>query len=312
MNARPCEPPVGTVAVIGCGAIGASWCALFLAHGMSVRGYDPSPEALESAGRQIAELLPKLDADTDAAARLTLTADLGAACDGVDWVQECGPEHVMLKRGLIAHIDAAAPDSAVVASSTSSLRLSEIVGDTRGHARVIIAHPFNPPHLMPLVELYGAEEMVARAADLFRALGKVPVILRREATGHIANRINSAVWREALYMLEQGIASVGEIDAAMSEGPGLRWALMGPFLTYHLGGGEGGIRHYLEHVGTSHARRWADLGTPTLDEALKRKVIEGVERAAGGRDIATLEAQRDALLEALIALKRDSRGGDNA
>lgn len=306
MSTEPRHTTISIVTVVGSGAIGSSWSALFLAHGLEVRCYDPSADALARARDQIELLLPKLGADSSAIERLTLTADLDAACLKSDWVQECGPEIVPLKQQLLSEIDAVAPAHAVIASSTSSLRLSEIASECANPSRVIIAHPFNPPHIMPLIELFGAAEATHRAADFFRGLDKAPVTLQREATGHIANRINSAVWRESLYMLEQGIASVAEIDAAMSEGPGLRWALMGPFLTYHLGGGSGGIRHYLDHVGTSHARRWADLGTPVLNDALKQKIIEGVERLTEGREIAELEAQRDALLEEVIALKRQA------
>lgn len=299
---------ISRVAVVGCGAIGASWCALFLAHGRDVAAFEPSAAVRGRAREQIGELLAKLPTGDRTPGTLTLTDTLAEACADAGLVQECGPEVVLLKQQLLAEIDAAAPAGAIVASSTSSLMLSEIAAECPNRQRVIVAHPFNPPHLMPLVELFGDPDATATAARFYRELGKQPVTLQRETTGHIANRINSAVWRESLYMLEQGIASVEEIDAAMSEGPGLRWALMGPFMTYHLGGGRGGIRHYLAHVGTSHARRWADLGTPVLDEALTQRVIEGVERVAGGRDIAELEAERDALLEAIIELKRARRG----
>ena len=167
---------------------------------------------------------------------------------------------------------------------------------------MIVAHPFNPPHLVPLVEIVGGDEaVVARAAAFYRSLDRRPVILQREMPGHVANRLASALYREAVHLVEQGVASVAEIDAALCNGPGLRWALMGPHMTYHLGGGEGGIAGYLAHLGPSQVRRWQSLGTPSLDENVQHKIIEGVAEEAAGRTIAQLEERRD---EGLLSLLR--------
>lgn len=217
--------------------------------------------------------------------------------------QENAPERLDLKIDLLARLDRAAPKGALIASSTSSLLRSRMVRDCADPGRVVIAHPFNPPHLVPLVELVGEPDACRRAAEFYAAIGKRPVILNREATGHIANRLTAALWREALYIVEQGIADVEDVDAAITAGPGLRWAVMGPFMTYHLGGGAGGIAHYLDHLGPSQMHRWNDLGTPTVDEDLKRQVVGGVDREAAGRTIGQLEQERDRALLAILGTR---------
>ncbi len=170
-----------------------------------------------------------------------------------------------------------------------------------------MAHPFNPPHLLPLVEIVGEDDaIIARACAFYRSLNRRPVILKKEVPGHIANRLSSALYREAVYLVEQGIASVEDIDAAISEGPGLRWSIMGPHMTYHLGGGEGGIAHYLEHLGPSQERRWASLGSPNLTEDVKSAIVAGIEAESAGRSIADLEAQRDHLLVEILRLRNEA------
>jgi carnitine 3-dehydrogenase len=189
----------------------------------------------------------------------------------------------------------------IVASSTSALLRSSIVAECKTPRRFIVAHPFNPPHLVPLVELIGEDEsIVQQAAEFYRTIGRRPVILKREMPGHIANRLSSALYREAVYLVEQGVASVADIDAALCNGPGLRWAVMGPHMTYHLGGGPGGIEHYLAHLGPSQVRRWASLGSPSLSPEVQKRIVEGVAEEAGDRSIQELEERRDrALLEIL-------------
>jgi 3-hydroxyacyl-CoA dehydrogenase len=299
-------PRIERIAVIGAGMIGASWAALFMAHGFDVAAYDPSPEAepkfrayVERARLQLAEL------GLDTTGQFDFGTDLGAALDGAGFVQENGPEKEAVKRALLAQIDALAAPDAVIASSTSALVRSAIVADCATPARVIVAHPFNPPHLVPLVEIVGEDpEIVQRAATFYRLLGRRPVILNREMPGHIANRLASALYREAVHLVEQGIASVAEIDAALCNGPGLRWALMGPHMTYHLGGGEGGISGYLAHLGPSQVRRWRSLGDPELGEEVRRAIVAGVEDEADGRSIAQLEQRRDEGLLALLKARK--------
>jgi carnitine 3-dehydrogenase len=297
------------VAVVGCGTIGASWSALFLAHGIDVQATDPSAEAEQYLRRYIEKALPQLaQLGLSGRGRLTFTTDLTTALKGAEFVQENAPEKEALKRELLARIDDLLPADVIVAGSTSSLLRSRLVTDCRHPDRHITAHPFNPPHLIPLVEIVGAtEEITARAAEFYHAVGRQPVVLRREMPGHIANRLASALWREAVYLVEQGVASVADIDAAMTYGPGLRWAVVGPHMAYHLGGGEGGIRHYLDHLGPSQVRRWESLGTPRFDDAAKEALVQGIEEEAAGRSIPELEAQRDALLLRLLKAKQEAK-----
>jgi 3-hydroxyacyl-CoA dehydrogenase len=269
-----------------------------MANGLDVAASDPGPEAEDYLKRFIERARPDLaQLGLTGNGTLSFHADQEEAVTDVGLVQENAPEREELKRDLLARLDRAAPPDVVIASSTSSLLRSRMIQDCATPERIIIAHPFNPPHLVPLVELVGEPGATRWAADFYRAIGKRPVMLKREATGHIANRLTAALFREALYVLEQGIAEVEDIDAAVSYGPGLRWAYMGPFMTYHLGGGPGGLKHYLEHLGPSQVRRWQDLGTPNLNEDLMSRAVEGVLCEAGGRSIEELEAERD---EALI------------
>ena len=305
------EPQFRRIGVIGSGIIGASWSSLFLAHGLDVVVYDPSPEAEEGLQNFVRQALSQLaDLGRREQGRLSFTADLSEALDGVDFVQENAPEKEELKRRLLAQMDEALPPHVIVASSTSALVRSHIVADCRNKARFIVAHPFNPPHLIPLVELVGEDEaVVAQAREFYRSLGQMPVVLRREMPGHIANRLSSALYREAVYLVEQGVASVADIDAAVCNGPGLRWAVMGPHMTYHLGGGPGGIAHYLSHLGPSQMKRWASLGTPSLGPEVQEKLVEGVAEEAAGRSIAELEQMRDRFLLAILRLRKEMQDG---
>jgi 3-hydroxyacyl-CoA dehydrogenase len=294
------------VAIIGSGLIGASWAALAMAHGIDVAACDPAPEAEAKFAAYVARARGQLDElGLAGTGRFDFTTDLAEALEGVQFVQENGPENEAVKRGLLRQIDELAAPGAIIASSTSALVRSAIVADCATPARIIVAHPFNPPHLVPLVEIVGEDDdVVARACAFYRSLDRRPVVLNREMPGHIANRLASALYREAVHLVAEGVASVAEIDAALCNGPGLRWALMGPHMTYHLGGGEGGISGYLAHLGPSQERRWASLGNPALDEDVKRAIVEGVAEEAAGRSIAELEARRDEGLLALLKARR--------
>jgi carnitine 3-dehydrogenase len=290
------------VAVIGCGTVGASWAALFLGHGLDVAAYDPSPGAEERLRSFVEHALDQLaELGTREKGELRFSGDLTDVLGAADFVQENVPEDEALKRRMLADIDALTTEGVIVASSTSALLRSSIVAECKTPHRFIVAHPFNPPHLVPLVELIGEDEsIVQQAAEFYRTIGRRPVILRREMPGHIANRLSSALYREAVYLVEQGVASVADIDAALCNGPGLRWAVMGPHMTYHLGGGPGGIEHYLSHLGPSQVRRWASLGNPTLSPEVQKQIVEGVAEEAGDRSIQELEERRNrALLEIL-------------
>jgi 3-hydroxyacyl-CoA dehydrogenase len=230
---------------------------------------------------------------------------------GADFVQENGPEREDVKHALFALLDAAARPDVVLASSSSGLLPSAIARGCPQHPeRVVIGHPFNPPHLIPLVEVVPgertAEDVVDRAMAFYAAIGKRPIRLRQELPGHVANRLQAALWQEAYSLVERGVASVSDIDTAISAGPGLRWAVLGPFLNQHLSGGPGGIAHVLAHLGPPTERWWRDLGQVTLTPELVEKLVAGVDEELAGTDVAELVARRDAVLDALLAAKARS------
>ncbi|MBL8709950.1 MAG: 3-hydroxyacyl-CoA dehydrogenase [Rhodospirillaceae bacterium] len=293
------------ISVIGCGLIGASWMALCASRGLRVTAYDPSPQrrdelqdVVQKLRRQLAELR------ADAGGQVAIVDTLEVAVMDADLVLECAPERLGLKIDLLAEIDAAAGPGAIIGSNTSSLLLSDMTVDCFNKARIIIAHPFNPPHLMPLVELFGTDTgILNRAEHFFRAIGKVTIRLKREMPGHIANRLGAALWQEAVHLVAEGVAEVGDIDEALIHGPAMRWAVQGTHLTYHLGGGAGGIRHYLDHLGPSQEKRWLSLGRVQLTDEIKAKLVAGIESEAAGRSIAELEAERDRFLIDLLKLR---------
>jgi carnitine 3-dehydrogenase len=303
--------PMRSVAVVGTGVIGASWAAYFLAHGLAVRATDPAPGARERLAAAVARHWPTLEeaglAPGAAPQRLTFHDSLEDALDGAQFVQENGPERLDLKQALVARIDAALPADVVIASSSSGLLISDVQTACVHPQRVVIGHPFNPPHLVPLVEVVGGRltsaATIERALAFYRAIGKRPINPRKEIPGHIANRLQAALWREAFHLVATGAASVSDIDDAIAYGPGLRWAVMGPFANLDLSGGEGGMRHLLEHLGGPIESWWADLGTPALDESVMQQVIDGTAAALAGRSPGDLAAQRDALILALLRMK---------
>jgi 3-hydroxyacyl-CoA dehydrogenase len=241
--------------------------------------------------------------------RWTFHASPVAAVHGADFVQENAPERLELKRVLYAEIDAALPPWAILASSSSGLMMSDLQAGMASAARMAIGHPFNPPHLIPLVEVVGgkatAPATVAWCLDFYRNLGKRPIHIRKEAPGHLANRLQAALWREAVSAVVTGLASVEDVDTAISAGPGLRWAVMGPHMTLHLGGGEGGMTHMLAQFREAFEAWWRTMGTPELTEAVCRQLVEGVAAEARGRDMATLARERDAVLLPLLELVRN-------
>lgn len=299
------QASIRTIALIGTGTIGASWAALFIGHGLDVIATDPAPGAEERLRTFVTRALPDaVPENPPTQGRLSFVADPEQAVRSADLVQENAPERADLKADLIARLEAAMPESCFIASSTTALTHSTIAAKAKDPARVIVAHPFNPPHLVPLVELVGLRPdvpAIPRAIAFYKSLGREPVVLKKEAVGHLANRLQAAVMREALYILEQGIADVEDIDKAVKFGPGLRWAFMGPYQTFHLAGGKGGIRHYLDHLFPSQHQRWAALGEPTMNAGLKQRMVEGVDQLAAGRSIAEMEAERDAALKAILA-----------
>lgn len=306
------DTPVRSTAVIGAGVIGASWSALFLAHGLDVTVSDPAPGAEEKLRTFVDKAMGDLRTlGCTGDGTLSFTADPKAAVAGVDFVQENGPERLEIKIKLLADLDAAAPAHAIIASSTSSLLRSKMTVDCATPDRVLVGHPFNPPHLVPLVEIVGSSpdsDPVARARTFYRAVGREPVVMKKEAVGHLVNRINSAVWREAVSVYQMGLADPEDIDRAITAGPGMRWPFLGPFANFHLGGGEGGIAHYFEHLQPVQEERWKDMPTPQLDDAFRQQIVASVEAMMEGHSIEELEKQRDERLLALLAIREKLRG----
>ena len=300
---------VDRVAVVGTGVIGISWAAHFLARGLDVVATDPSPGAEERVRAEVAALWPTL-APVEGASpdRLTFTADPAEAVAEADFVQENGPEREDVKHEVFAVLDTAARPDVVLASSSSGLLPSVIArGCPRHPERVVIGHPFNPPHLIPLVEVVPgektSEQAVEAALAFYTAVGKKPIRLRQELPGHVANRLQAALWQEAYSLVERGVATVADIDTAIAHGPGLRWAVLGPFANQHLSGGPGGIAHVLEHLGPPTEAWWRDLGQVTLTPELVAKLVAGVDEELAGVDPAELIARRDAVLTALLDAK---------
>ncbi|WP_413458228.1 3-hydroxyacyl-CoA dehydrogenase NAD-binding domain-containing protein [Herbaspirillum huttiense] len=305
------QQEVRRVAVVGTGVIGASWAAYFLARGLEVTATDPMPEAEAKLRAAVARHWPSLEllglAPGASPERLRFCASLEEAIDGADFVQENGPEREDLKIELFRRMDAALPARVVLASSSSGLLMSKVQAACRHPGRVVLGHPFNPPHLIPLVEVIGgaqsSPEAVQAALDFYTAIGKKAIHVRKEVKGHIANRLQAALWREAFHLVEQGVASTEDIDTAIAYGPGLRWALMGPYLNLHMSGGEGGIGHMLDHLGPPIESWWADLGTPSITDALKAQIRAGVEEQMSGKTSGDIAAERDQLLVQLLAAK---------
>jgi 3-hydroxyacyl-CoA dehydrogenase len=290
------------IAVIGAGTIGASWAAIFLARGHEVSASDPSPVAEAFARRFIGNAWPTLEtlgwvAKGASPERITFNATPAAACQGATFVQESGPEREDLKINVFAAIDAATPKDVVIASSSSGLLISRITAKCKHPERCVIGHPFNPPHLIPLVEVVGGKktsaEAIAKAMEFYRALGKHPIHIKKEVRAHVANRLQVALWREAIHLVAEGVVSVADADAAIAYGPGLRWALMGPHLTFHLAGGEGGMTHFMDHLAEANQSWMDDLGTTRLTPEVQKTIIDGVAQEAGGRTIADLQRWRD-------------------
>jgi 3-hydroxyacyl-CoA dehydrogenase len=295
------------VTIIGCGSVGASWAALFAAvGGHRVRAWDPSHEAraafvpkVESARQQLNEL------GDSKAAEVAVCDRIEEALWGADWVQENAPEKLELKAQIYQHVEAAVTHDCVIASSTSSFTWSQLGAGLKHGERFVIAHPFNPPHLVPVVELFCPNAGVLdRAVKFFTDLRRVPVCMKKEAAGHIGNRLAAALWREVVHLVAEGVAEVEDIDKVLIHGPALRWSVMGANLGYHIGGGEGGIDHYLRHTGPGQARRWATLGNPTLTVDVCEKIAAGVHAEVDGRDTAELEQERDRQLMEIIKLRR--------
>lgn len=300
---------VTRVAALGGGLIGRSWTALFLAAGKDVSVFDPAPGAEDVVRTSVEQAWPTLRAlglttTEGPEAELTFCTDPRVAVDGVQFVQESIPERVALKHALYAEIeDALAPD-AILATSASGLTLGELQAGWRNPDRFVLGHPFNPPHLIPLVEVMGNDRtavgVVDRARDFYESVGKVTIEVKREVPGHVANRLQAALWREAINLINEGVASVVDVDKAVSSGPGLRWATMGPTHLFHLGADEG-LEQFCEHYADSFNGWWDDLGTPHLDDETVARLVAGMGETTATTSHAELAARRDAMLTAVVA-----------
>jgi carnitine 3-dehydrogenase len=312
---------VRRVAIIGTGVIGGGWAAHFLRFGLDVAAYDPAPGAEARLRDLVAGAWPSLQRLGLAAGasqdRLSFAPDLESALAGADFVQENVPEDAAIKIEMLRRIDAALPPHVVIGSSTSGFAMTLLQQECRHPQRCVVGHPFNPPYLVPLVEVVGGEltdpAVVDWAVAFYALMGKQPLKMTRELPGFLANRLQEAVWREALHMVAQGEATVEEIDAAMIYGPGLRWAFMGPCLTFHLAGGQGGMGHMLDHFGPALLEPWTRLIAPELTPELRQRMVDGCEREAAGRSIDDLQRERDeCLLAVMEALDRYRQGAAQA
>ncbi|MCL2583792.1 MAG: 3-hydroxyacyl-CoA dehydrogenase NAD-binding domain-containing protein [Streptosporangiales bacterium] len=297
---------VRTLGIVGTGAIGVSWAALGLSRGLDVMAWDPADGAEERLRSQAAILLGGDAPD----GRLRFAGSLAETAAAADLVLENGPERLETKREIFAALDAAAGPEVLLASSSSGLMPTTFAGACARHPeRVLVTHPFNPPHLVPLVEVVGgrqtSEEAIEAAMTTLRALGKKPIRIRQEVPGHVANRLQAALWREAYSLVDRGVASVADIDTAIADGPGLRWSLLGPFATQHVSGGPGGLRHVMEHLGPPMVEWWDTLEQPEWTPELKDKIAAGMDSELGDTGTADLVARRDAALRQLMRLKAE-------
>ena len=304
--------PIRRIAIIGTGVIGASWTALFLAKGLQVVATDIAPNA-EAALRKFVETawpaLKRLGLSSGASqSNLKFTAALAQAVGEVDLVQENGPERIDFKQKLYGQLDELLSPDVIVASSSSGLKMSDIQLGAKLHPeRCVIAHPFNPPHRIPLVEIVGgaktSEETIRRAAEFYTSIGQRTVRLNKEMPGHVANRLQGALAREVYYLVAEGVVSAADVDTALCWGPGLRWGDMGNMMLNHLGGGPGGIEHFFQQFTGPMTAWWKTLGSPVLTPEVQKKLIDSIHAEVGSRTIEALEKERDEILLGLIELR---------
>jgi carnitine 3-dehydrogenase len=309
--------PIHRIAIVGTGVIGASWAAQYLARGFDVVATDPAPNAEANLRKYVDKAWGQLEAiglsPGAARDRLTFTPDMKAALAQADFVQENAPERPEFKMKLFADMEATLPVDSIIASSSSGITPSVMQSKCKHPERVLVGHPFNPPHIIPLVEVVGgaktAPEAIKQAMAFYASIGKKPIQLRKELPGHVANRLQAALYREMLYLIEQGVLSVDDTDVAVSYGPGLRWGVMGQSLQWHLGGGEGGIKHFMDHLMDPLAGMMKALGTPNITPQLKQTVIDGVLHEAAGRSVDQLAKKENEVIIGLLRLRASADNG---
>ena len=300
--------PVRRIAIVGTGVIGASWAAYYLSRGFDVVATDPGPQSEANLRKYVDDAWPLLTqvglspgASRD---RLTFTLDMSRALAEADWVQENAPEKPDFKIKLFAQIDEATPPNSIIASSSSGITMDVIQAGCKRPERCVIGHPFNPPHVVPLVEVVGgaktSEATIERAMAFYASIGKKPVRLHKALPGHVANRFQAALYREVLYLVQEGVLSVADADVAVCYGPGIRWGVMGPSLQWHVGGGQGGIQHFMEHLMGPLEEMMKSLGTPKITPQLKQTVVDAVLKEAGGRSVEQLAREENSILIGLL------------
>ena len=311
----PYDKPIRRIAIVGTGVIGASWAAQYLARGFDVVATDPAPNAEANLRKYVDEAWPVLTtiglSRGAARERLSFTSNMKTALSEADLVQENGPERPDFKIKLFADMDDATPPDSLIASSSSGITMSVMQSGCKRPERCVIGHPFNPPHIIPLVEVVGGAKTspaaIQQAMAFYAAIGKKPILLHKELPGHVGNRLQAALYREVMHLIQQGVLSVADADDAVSWGPGLRWGVMGPSLQWHLGGGPGGIQHFMEHLMDPLAGMIKTLGTPEITPDLKRTIVEGVLQEAGRRSVEQLAHEEDELLVGLLRLRSQQR-----
>src|SRR3954466_3500443 len=303
--------PIRRIAIVGTGVIGASWAAEYLARGFDVIATDPAPNAeanlrqyVDEAWKDLTSIGLSKGASRD---RLTFTADMKKALSQADLVQENGPERPDFKMKLYAEMDDATPVDSIIASSSSGITPSVMQSKSKHPERILVGHPFNPPHIIPLVEVVGgtktSPEAIQQAIAFYASIGKKPIQLKKELPGHVGNRLQAALYKEIMYLIQHDVLSVEDADVAVSYGPGPRWGVMGPSLQWHLGGGAGGISHFMDHLMDPLAGMMKTLGTPNITPELKQTIVDGVTREAGGRSVEQLAHDENEVIIGLLDLR---------
>lgn len=305
------DKPIKRIGIVGAGVIGASWAAQYLARGFDVIATDPAPNAEANLRKYVADAWKSLEAiglsPGASPERLSFTLSMKEALSKADFVQENGPERPDFKIKLYADMDEITPPDSLIASSSSGITMSVMQSQCEHPERCVIGHPFNPPHVIPLVEVVGgaktAPAAIKQALTFYAAIGKKPVLLHKELSGHVGNRLQAALYREVLYLIQQGVLSAADADDAVSYGPGLRWGVMGPSLQWHLGGGAGGIKHFMEHLMGPLEGMLKTLGTPQVTPELRQAIVDGVLQKAGGRSVDQLAQAENEVLVGLLRLR---------
>jgi carnitine 3-dehydrogenase len=300
---------IKNVAIVGTGVIGASWASYYLSRGFSVVATDPAPNAEAGLRKYVDEawkILSKTGLSPSASRdRLSFAPSMAQALAKADFVQENGPERPDFKVKLFAEMDDATPPDSIIASSSSGITMDVIQSGCKRPERCVIGHPFNPPHVIPLVEVVGgaktSPETIEKAMAFYASIGKKPIRLYKALPGHVANRLQAALYKEVLYLIQQGVLSVADADVAVSYGPGPRWGVMGPSLQWHLGGGAGGIHHFMEHIMGPMETWMKALGTPDITPELKQTVADAVIKIAGNRSVEQLAAEENEVVTELLS-----------